>query len=162
MSVAQTGYAVRIFRVDPRRKLIRIPTLLGSSVATAGGLVALAAVATRHGDVARGCTPVIAVSLILLGLVRWTAMTTRLCLDANGVEFHVRGSHWRARWETIRSVLIRTAWEGTQPGGYSGGVRLVLVDGRARDIPDNLEVGRNELAAIIQARRAAAGSDTPA
>ena len=102
----------------------------------------------------RGCTPVIAVPLILLGLVRWTVATTRLCLDADGLAFRVRGSHWAARWDSVRSVFVRTPWEGTQPGGRSAGVRLTLTDGTVRDIPDTLQVGRDELAALIHERRA--------
>lgn len=153
VTITSAEPVVQVIHVDNRRMLIRLPTLLCPALSIAACLVTVGALAAGRGDVAQGCTPVIVVPLILFGLVRWTVLTTRLCLDADGLEFHVRGSQWAAPWTALRSVIVRTPWEGTHPGGYSAGVRLTLVDGTVRDIPDTLQVGRNELAAIIQARQ---------
>ena len=105
--------------------------------------------------------PVVAVALTLLGLLRWTLATTCLHVDPAGLRFQARGGGWSTSWDAVRDVVVRTPWEGTQPGGASAGVRLVLLDGRVRDIPDTLELRRDQLATLIRAYWTAAGPSRP-
>ena len=129
--------------------------MLAVIVASIGGVVALVGLVLRHQEVSRACVPVIALPVIVLVLILWTVATTRLRLDAEGLVFHVRGGSWTARWCDVRSAVVRTPWEGSQPGGYSAGVRLTLMDGTVHDIPDTLLVRRADLGRLIEMYRAA-------
>ena len=164
------GSAERVWTVDRRSAVIRVPRLVCGCVLVGALVTDCVAGMLGSWGVVRGSVPVIAVPMIVLAAV-WLAAGARLYADGSGLRYESARGSWSAPWRLIRRVVVRSAWEGSQPGGFSAGVRLILDNGTERDIPDYFAVGRDELASVIEvmrlraeggANRAFAGERPPA